>query len=150
MKTKFKAGIILIALLVCSLSLHADSTRDRDGNWWRTLTIEQREIFITGFYDGMQLGHNFSYWNFISKKSKETCIADTTNSFKTFMDKYTQNVTNIQLADGMNTFYSDYRNRSILIQDAVWLVLNSIAGTPQERLDKMVESFRKAAASSER
>ena len=43
------------------------------------------------------------------------------------------------------SFYSDYRNRSISIADAVWLVLNSIAGTPQDKLDKMIESFRRNA-----
>ena len=105
---------------------------------------------MIGFYDGMELGHNFSYWNFIHTKGKETCVNDTADSFKFFKDKYGQNVTNIQLADGLNTFYSDYRNRAILIHNAVWLVLNSIAGTPQAELDKMIESFRKAAASSER
>jgi hypothetical protein len=40
-------------------------------------------------------------------------------------------------------FYKDYRNRKIRIYDAVWLVLNSIAGKPQDELDKMIESFRK-------
>jgi chloramphenicol O-acetyltransferase len=145
-----RAGITLVALLVFSLNLHADSQRDRDGNWWRNLTVSEQSTYMIGFYDGMELGHNFSYWNFLNKKTKETCVADTSESYKTFKDKYAQNVTNIQLADGLNTFYSDYRNRAILIHNAVWLVLNSIAGKPQAELDKMIESFRKAAASSER
>ena len=150
MKTTLKAGVTVVALLVFSVSLHADSARDRDGNWWRTLTAEQRTTYIIGFYDGMELGHNFSYWKFLDEKTKQTCVSDMVDSFDTFKDKYAQNVTNIQLADGLNSFYADYRNRSILIHKAVWLVLNSIAGTSQEKLDKMIEGFRKSAASSER
>lgn len=147
MKTTFKTGVTLVALLVCSLSSHAST---RDGNWWRNQTEEQKTMYTTGFFDGTSLGHEFSFWNFANTKEKEACAADAVESFKTYWQKYGQNVTNIQIADGLTTFYSDYRNRSILIPDAVWLVLNSIAGTPQVELDKMIENFRKTAASSER
>ena len=105
---------------------------------------------MLGFFDGMPLGNRFSFWDFAHTKEKDACSADAVESFKTFTDKYVRNVTNEQIADGLNTFYADYRNRSILIHDAVWLALNSIAGTPQAELDKMIESFRKTAASSER
>jgi hypothetical protein len=151
MKTALKACVVLIAFLVCSLNLHAsDSNRDRDGNWWRTLTVSERNMYMTGFFDGMELGHNFSIWDFAGPKENEACLVQTLKSYDSFKGKYSQNVTNDQLADGLTTFYSDYRNRSIRIHDAVWLVLNSIAGTPQEKLDKMIEGFRKTAASSER
>jgi hypothetical protein len=150
MKPTLKAVVTLVAILVCSLNLHADSTRNRDGNWWRTLTVSEKATYMLGFFDGMPLGNRFSYWDFAHTKEKDACSADAVESFKTFTDKYVRNVTNEQIADGLNTFYADYRNRSILIHDAVWLVLNSIAGTPQAELDKMIESFRKTAASSER
>ncbi len=91
-------------------------------------------MYMTGFFDGTVLGHEFSFWDFTNTKEKGACVTDTIESFKTYWQKYGQNVTNIQIADGLNTFYSDYRNRSILIHDAVWLVLNSIAGTPQEQI----------------
>ena len=150
MKTTLKAGITIVALLVCSLSLHADSSRNRDGNWWRTLTVSERNVYMTGFFDGTHLGHMFSYWDLVETREKTSCFSDTVKSFKTYSEKYAQNVTNDQIADGLTVFYSDYRNRSIRISDAVWLVLNTIAGTPQEKLDKMIENFRKNAAASER
>jgi len=37
----------------------------RDGNWW----IEQGEAvklsYMTGFFDGIELGHDFSYWGYM-------------------------------------------------------------------------------------
>jgi hypothetical protein len=51
-------------------------------------------------------------------------------------------VTNAQIADGLDQFYSDYRNRSIVVSSGVWLVLNSINGTPKDQLDNMIEGFR--------
>jgi hypothetical protein len=51
----------------------------------------------------------------------------------------------VQLNDGLNDFFSDYKNRRIEVDDAIWLVLNGIAGTPKEKLDKMIESHRRNA-----
>jgi hypothetical protein len=151
MKITLKVCVTLIALLVCSLNLHASDSRfDRDGNWWRTLEVSEKNFYMIGFFDGMQLGNRFSYWNLTHTKDKDAASADARESFETYSDKYAKNPTNEQIADGLNTFYADYRNRSILIYDAVWVVLNSIAGTPQEKLDKLIENSRKTAASSER
>jgi hypothetical protein len=150
MKITLRTGVTLVALLVCSLSLHASDTRNRDGNLWRTLTAEQKITYIAAFWDGMELGHEFDLFDLVNRKEKAACAADADKSFNTYTDKYAKNVSNVQIVDGLNAFYSDYRNRSVPIHGGVWIVLNSIAGTPQETLDKMTENFRKVAASSER
>lgn len=150
MKTTLKACVTLLTLLFCSLNLHASDTRNRDGNLWRTLTAEQKLTYIAAFWDGMELGHEFDLFDLVNRKEKAACAADADKSFNTYTDKYAKNVTTVQIVDGLNTFYADYRNRSIPIHGGVWIVLNSIAGTPQETLDKMTEVFRKTAASSER
>jgi hypothetical protein len=51
--------------------------------------------------------------------------------------------------DGLNSFYKDYRNRRIKVPDAVWLVANSIAGKPQNEMDKMIENWRQSASKHE-
>ena len=56
-------------------------------------------------------------------------------------------MTNVQIVDGLDTFYKDHQNRSIRLKAAVWLVVNTIAGTPQDELDKMIEYLRKKASS---
>lgn len=48
--------------------------------------------------------------------------------------------------DGLDSFYKDYRNRTIKVHDAVWLVVNEIAGTPQQTMGKLIESYRQNAS----
>jgi hypothetical protein len=96
----------------------------------------------------MELGHSFDLWGLLNRgKEKEACAADADESFNTYTDKYGKNVSNVQIVNGLNTFYSDDKNKSIPIHGAVWIVLNSISGTPQEQINKMIENFRRNAAS---
>lgn len=134
----------VLLLFLFTLSAHAgDPQRDRDGNWWRDLTQREKYDYTIGFFDGMQLGHKFSYWAFSHNAKKYDCLTDAADSFASYSEKYLGNVTNVQLADGLDSFYSDFRNRSISLDNAVWLVVNSIAGKPQAEMDKMIESFRR-------
>jgi hypothetical protein len=127
-------------LFALCFPLHAQDNTRRDGNWWREQTPSGKITYMTGFFDGMGLGHNFAYWNNVNDK---VCAPKIVGSYDFYSDKFLKEVTNIQLADGLDEFYKDYRNRSIRISDGVWLVLNSIAGTPQAELDKRIENFRK-------
>lgn len=135
--------IVLALLLAVSLcpNAGADDAR-RDGNWWRTETASFKWAYLGGFFDGMDLGKQFSYWG-LKDDPQKSCAGKVLDSFSDYKKKYFSNVTNIQLADGLDAFYEDYRNRRILVSDAVWLVVNSIAGTPQKDLDRMIENWRK-------
>jgi len=102
-----------------------------------------RSVYVIGFFDGMDLGHNFSYWNFTKDKKMNACMLMVGESYADYSSKYFTNVTNGQLVDGLDSFYADFRNRSIRVADAVWLVVNGIAGTPQEELDTIIENWRR-------
>jgi len=119
----------------------------RDGNYWRALNKSQKSIYVLGFFDGMGLGYNFSYWGFyLSNNDKSSKLSQkVADSYNKFTTKYFQSVTNIQLVDGLNIFYEDYRNRRIIIRNSVWLVVQSIAGTPKAEMDKMTEKWRQNA-----
>jgi hypothetical protein len=93
--------------------------------------------------DGIHLGKKFSVWGFTDDPQGESCLKKVILSTTGFEEKYLSNVKAAQLVDGVDTFYSDYRNRGISTHNAVWLVLNGIAGTPKEKLDKMIEAFRR-------
>jgi len=56
-------GAALVCLIgsVLSVSALADDGR-RDGNWWRESDGSSKMTYVTGFFDGMDLGYNFSYW----------------------------------------------------------------------------------------
>jgi hypothetical protein len=133
----------LFILAVFVSTLLADERRD--GNWWRRQDALGKLDYVTGFFDGMQLGHRFSYWKNLGAFDK-TCATKAVESYGALSDAYVKHLTVGQVSDGLNQFYSDYRNRTILIHDAVWLVLNGIAGTPEQEMKEMIESYRRAAA----
>lgn len=144
MSNKLKIFIIVYLFFLIEPSFGQSSER-RDGNWWNSISDYSQDAYITGFFDGIRLGNNFSYWNFTNDEDKSYCLSSVFESFDFFKSTYLINITNTQVADGLDNFYSNYRNRSIKIHDAVWIVLNSIAGTPQERIDELIESWRKNA-----
>lgn len=137
--------ICLIALLVLSTASFAQDKNRRDGNWWLSLEQVDKTNYMVGFFDGAELGRNFSYCGF-SGTAKANCLGYTMKSFNDYEEKYFSNVTNGQVADGLDAFYKDYKNRSIKVSNAVWLVLSSIAGTPQKELDKKIENVRAHAS----
>jgi hypothetical protein len=136
--SKTRSLILLCLVLMLPPSARDESDGRRDGNWWRSQSSDAKYNYMTGFIDGLQLGHDFSYWKFIQKNGD--CASLVSDSYNTHLTKYLVNVTNGQIADGLTSFYEDYRNRRILTSRAVWLVLNEIAGTLKD-----VENWRKNA-----
>ena len=74
----------------------------------------------------------------ISKNGKQ----QTAESYFDYQAKFLYNVTIGQLSDGLNTFYENDRNRHILINEALWPVMNEIAGTPKDKTEKLIENLR--------
>lgn len=138
----------LLALSVL-MSLPAASEDDprRDGNWWQGIGASQKLSYVVGFFDGMQLGHLFSYWGTADKagKTDATLAVGVIGSFSKMNDQYFKNVTNGQITEGLDKFYADYRNRSIAVYNAVWIVANMISGKSDAEMQTMVESYRKNA-----
>jgi uncharacterized membrane protein len=135
---------LTVLFLLLSHSLQGQDAR-RDGNLWIAQTQAFKSAYVLGFFDGTNLGHEFSLWKYYLDKSEPACLTKNNESYKFYFEKYAKGVTSTQLVDGLDVFYKDYRNRKIEISSAVWLTLNAIAGTPQADLDKMVESFRQNA-----
>ena len=139
-------GIILAAPgLSMSPEAEAQTSDRRDGTWWRGLEPSERLMLVIGFLDGIELGNKFSYWGLITNGivKDQACFNTVKDSFLGYADRYFKNVTAGQLSDGMTAFYADYRNRSLTIPDAVWLVLQGISGVPADELEKKTENFRK-------
>ena len=110
--------------LVVVLCIAAFASNDRrDGNWWLGETEAAKLSYVTGFFDGMELGHRFSYWDMEDEKGRvkrgmSDCASKAAISASKNDEKYFNNVTNDQLVSGLDTFYSDYRNRRIRVYDA--------------------------------
>jgi hypothetical protein len=136
----------MFLLFACVTIANAEDSR-RDGNWWRSLAERSKAPYMVGFLDGMVLGERFSYWGTADKSGVNDTVLSggAAKSYVAMQEKYLKNVTNTQIADGLTEFYEDYRNRTIDIPSAVWLVLNMINGTPEKEMRMMIESHRKNA-----
>ncbi len=138
---------VLLALSFALPTLTSAADIRRDGNWWRSQPNTARVYWVAGFFDGMDLGNRFSVWKYLKEGTKEeqACAKQATVTYQEFSQKYVEHVTAGQLADGLENFYSDYRNRRIELPGAVWLVLNGIAGTPKDELNRRIDSWREGA-----
>lgn len=134
--------ILLAFLLICVSAAYASDDTPRNGNWWRLLDRTTKLDYVTGMFDGIILGNEFSIWRYPPEAGKTTVSAEAVNSFNSYTSKYLRNVTSSQLADGLDVFYSNFRNRGLNIQNAVWLVLNEISGKPHTEMEKLIEAFR--------
>ena len=133
---------LVFFLLACC---YANAEDVRDGNWWRNLERHDQLTLITGFFDGMELGHLFSFMAIPEKDAKNTPVEGIAESYETLVKQLVSRVTNGQLAAGLNDFYADERNRNILIYNAVWLVTMQIAGKPEHEMKPLIQEFRKAS-----
>lgn len=61
------------------------------------------------------MGRLLSYWGIIDKNEDDKCLPKTDKSFDDYNNKYFTNVTNFQIVDGLDEFYSDYRYRRIIL-----------------------------------
>jgi|SRR6267142_3406165 len=144
MKNKLISVAVLFLLLGVAVPGNVQNDR-RDGNWWISTDKTVRLGYVVGFLDGIHLGQKFSYWKLADDKESEPCLKKVLLANVEYQDEYLSNVKIGQLNDGLNDFFLDYKNRRIEVDDAIWLVLNGIAGTPKEKLEKMIESYRRNA-----
>jgi len=140
-----RIALAFFAFLLISTPVRNENNSTRDGNWWRTQEQICKYQYVVGFFDGTELGYDFSYWGIMDTNRNDPAVGKIQKSYNAYSAKFLTNVTSSQLVDGLNEFYSDYRNRRITVINGIWLVLNEIAGTRQTEMQKMIESWRKNA-----
>ena len=119
-----RIALVSIAALLASVPVRNESNRDRDGNWWISQEQLAKYSYMVGFFDGMELGENFSIWGTMNTQKADPAVGKAVSSYDQFANKYLTNVTNGQVVQGLDEFYSDYRNRRIKVASGVWIVLN--------------------------
>jgi len=135
---------ILAFLVATSTAFGAES--HRNGTWWLEQSPTIQLSYITGVFDGVNVGIRFSGGAFLdnSMESPGKALIAFYGSCEKITHKYLAHVSSDQLADGLTAFYKDYRNRSIGISDAIWLVLNIISGKSDTEMQPMIEDSRKS------
>ena len=146
MNSRLSAGMVaaLLCLLIAAPCSRNQEFDRRDGDWWRSVDRVNKAYYLAGFVDGTQLARRFS-GNPQNDQDAKDVSARPATPFGENRAKYLGHTTNIQLTDGLDTFYGDARNRRILVSDAAWVVLNQIAGTPEAETQALIESTRKNA-----
>lgn len=142
-------SILLIAamvLLTASQTSGRESHIERDGNWWTGQEDAVKNIYIQGLMAGVELGGFISVASLSNQPEKLPCQHAVEESWLGYMDKYFDHVTAGQIEDRLDTFYADHRNGGIKVHLAVWVVVNKMAGTPEQEINAMTEKFRKKAA----
>lgn len=91
-----------------------------NGLWWQSKSQLFRDGFITGYKSGSShaAGHMLDI-----------------NQFPA-----------IELIDGLDTFYKDFRNRNILVDDGLTYVQDQLRGAPDDKLNAEVLKMRAASA----
>lgn len=142
---KYLALLLLATTFFVGASVNAEDIRT-DGNWWLNRSRIQKLDYMLAFWGGEQEESNV--WDgallfSCGKKYDKNCI-----SFMQHIEK-TANVmhsgvkaTAGQLVDGIDSLYSDYRNRLILVPHAIRIVRSSIDGASDDIITKMTEKLR--------
>jgi len=144
---------ILIAvmgiMLVWAVPAYGDDLR-RDGNWWLADTSISgtggltKTVYMLGMFDGMNLGLYLRGIDDTLSKTDRHFL----NKSVQYLNGRVENIKVGQLESGVDKFYTDYRNRSISVHDAVLIVVVSIWGLPEDRIEALTELARKNAANN--
>ena len=90
---------------------------------------------------GMLLGRDFAAA--YTKGDKNNCDIQARVNYASQIDELMTNVTVGQIVAGLDDFYTDYRNRLVLIYDGVHIVLMEIAGVPKFQIDMFKDAARR-------
>jgi hypothetical protein len=91
-----------------------------NGLWWGSKSSLFRDGFMTGYKSGSMhaIGHPIDL-----------------NAFPAS-----------ELIDGLDSFYKDFRNRNILVDDALVYITDQLRGAPDDKLNAELLKMRAAAA----
>lgn len=144
--------LVLVFMFACHLSFSAEALTP-DGLWWSESNNTQRLGYVIGYVDAMSAAALFSAANVCLDESvskslggKSACYPKINGLVYPATIGRFSGITYGQLLDGLNDFYSDYRNRRVVIPGALNYVSSAISGKPKADLETMAEQMRAAVA----
>jgi hypothetical protein len=163
---------LILFLLISPFCVYAEKEdiTDFDGNTWQTWTALQNFNFISGFisaghyliknniqtqeegYESAQgAGIYLSYALPDEKKPKNTFSrkevfllwGSIKEDFNMQLYKYAIiGITNGQIVDGLNILFTDFKNRQIKLDDAIYVIKKQIKGAPTEEIEAILQFLR--------
>jgi hypothetical protein len=140
---------ILLLILLC-VSCSAQRAQYPQGfDFWKHLAPDSKFTYVSGYLSGAMtvqsetMGTCMALWMF-SKPIKAAYTQEQWQRSCFPSSNFNGSIT--QFRDGMETFYSDFRNQQIGFDSAMKYVRDQIAGKPQAELDADLQHLRKCAA----
>jgi hypothetical protein len=131
--------IILLTAIVALFSGYADAAEPRGGDWWNNLAMGQKQMYIEGVSDGINLA---SMVLFQDKNIDKKCQTAVDGAYKSKMDKYFTSVTHTQISNALDAFYSNYENQNIGTEKAFWIVLKIIHNDPEDEIKNLIQTWK--------
>lgn len=117
-----KLMTFMLSLVLCATAFAGQLKPRHTGNWWKQKSPTFREAYVSGYKSGKHDG--------MGKDTNLTPLGER------------------ELVDGLDKFYSDFRNRNILFADAIAYVADQLRGVPDDKLAAEILRLRAASASA--
>ena len=127
-----RIGIVMTVAALTSNGI-ASEHETRDGNWWRTLSETQRVFVCTGMFEGVRTARTI-----LAQENQDAIDQKYTASVRSLF----AGITIGQCVDGVNEFYKDFRNRTIEIPVAFWIVAWQTKGATDEQVKAVIGAAR--------
>ncbi len=142
MKRFLSVGLLLLSTGFTSEA--QSSSNLHNGYWWLDASELVRLAYVVGFVDGAEQGR---FWLGIISQAKGNTVTKASADYVNGQLDYNR-IRFGQFKDGLDEFYKNYKNKSILVDDAFGYVRDSIRGVDQTQLVQELETLRKQSVSS--
>jgi hypothetical protein len=144
---RLKCALLCYLIAVTSVAAAQEKT---DGNWWRELTQPLKALYLAGYTDGHAEAatsgvNDLDIMALTSNKKEKVCAPYLAAVRGALAGSSVGGIKLGTMADGLDSFYGDYRNRSIRVAHAVPFVVRAIRGESDESLRPSIEAARKLA-----
>ena len=162
MRAKGLLAAFLLAVGLCFVPVSAITQQTPieewtyDGYWWNELRPEPKLFFLVGYhtaldetYTGFWIGEMVRFWE-ENPDEMPMNLEDTFKYAKIIYDYYREYEQLVgfqyrQILEGINSFYDDFRNKTIDITNAIRVVGMQLHNKSEEDIDLFIKSLRESA-----
>jgi len=145
-----KAMLAVIAMTAFS-SLYARGVVGFDGEEWNGFDPVNKAVFLVGYVEGhtnatgsasRKISEELCTQYSSPKKDPETLLKCQTELKEKIQTLKIDRGNLLQISEGLDAHYSDYKNKKIPISVSIYVVSLAIDGEPENNLQKMLEELR--------
>lgn len=133
----------LIALFLSTQVFGQGISWRGDGNWWLAQSKTTKDSHIVGVTDGLRLQEALVLRSHIDREDDPAAIRRKQAESMEAPRRLLKGLNSNQVRDGLDAFYADFRNRQILLPDAMQIVIYQINAEPSVLVETLLDSMRK-------